>query len=250
MALVPRISPEYAEPWHLREWVEVLERCATRPVRAVCSVAIRHFKTETTLHGIAWLLIQDPTLQIILFTYDHERAEYLGRRTRQICEPIEGIGPARGFNKMTVWQNASGGGVMVMSAAQSKLGQNCDVLIFDDPLDEHGAYDQKVRDAVDMAIAHYTARCGRPGRHGSVCGIMSRWHPDDPAGRRFERSAVQWEQVTYPAIIDEGLETERAFAPDVMTLQDLKQRRAELREADPAERIWRAQYMNNPNPDA
>ena len=69
----------------------------------------------------------------------------------------------RGSNKKIAWSNESGGGVVAMSAGQSKLGYDCDVLIFDDPLDEHGAYDRTVRDAVDAAIAHYTARAGRPG---------------------------------------------------------------------------------------
>jgi predicted phage terminase large subunit-like protein len=79
---------------------------------------------------------------------------------------------------------------------------------------------------------------------------MSRWHPDDPAGRRMLRKAEKWRLIQHPAIIDEGLDSERAFAPNVMTLEDLKQRRAALAEVDPTERLWHAQFQNDPQPDA
>jgi len=266
---VPALSPEFRRPEHLSDWCGVIERMRTGGVRGICCVPIRHFKTETTLHGIAWLMCQDPKANHILFSYDHERAEYLGRRTRQLCEAA-GHGPERGSNKMTAWKNSSGGGVLTMSAKQSRLGQDCDNLFFDDPIDEHDAYDLRVRDEVDMAIAHYTARCGRPGKPGSVAGIMSRWHPDDPAGRRMIREAVRWEIISHAAVEEfcsvcglarpsvaprcagcgsTDTPTQRAFAPNVMTLEDLAQKRAELREADPAERIWYAQFQNDPKPD-
>ena len=243
---VPALSPEYQTPWHLEDWCSLIESCLGGGVRAMVSVPIRHGKTETTLHGIAWLMLRDPSIRIILFTFDYERAEYLGSRARQLCEAA-GVKMERGSNKKIAWSNESGGGVVAMSAGQSKLGYDCDVLIFDDPLDEHGAYDRTVRDAVDAAIAHYTARAGRPGRKGSVLGIMSRWHQDDPFGRRIKRDG--WTAITHPAITvgDDGLE--RAFAPGIMTIEDLYQRREELKQQDPGERIWRAQFMCDPSPD-
>jgi hypothetical protein len=247
---VPELSPEFQSPTHLWDYCAELEECGQgKRVRVICEATVRHFKTETTLHAIARMMCIDPTIRIILFTYDHERAEYLGRRTRQLCEAA-GCGAARGFDKIVVWQNRWNGGVMVMSAKQSKLGQDCDVLLFDDPIDEHDAFDQKVRDSVDVAIAHYTMRCGRPGRPGDVVGIMSRWHPDDPAGRRFSREASFWKKIHHEAIVDEGLPSEHAWAPNVMPLEDIKRRRAEMKEADPGERYWYGQWQNNPLPDA
>lgn len=246
---VPALSPEYHAPYHLADFCHVLERCLTEGVRALCSVPIRHFKTQTMLHGIAWLLLRDPTLRIILFTYDHKRAEWLGKRCRQLCDAC-GVGPAHGYDTIVSWQNDRGGGVNVMSAEQSKLGQDVDILLFDDPLNEQQAYKKEVRDAVDAAIAHYTARVGRPGRLGSVVGVASRWHIDDPIGRRLERDAVRWENIHHAAIESDESGNERAFAPNVMDLEDLRRRRAEWREADPSERGWYAQFQNDPKPDA
>lgn len=245
--LVPALSPEHSTPWHLGEWTSLIERAAREPIRALCAVPIRHYKTETTLAGIVWLLIQDPTLRIIFLTHSFEAAQARGKRLRQLARETN-VGPTRGWDTIAEWRNEQGGGVVVMSADQSKLGYDCHVLIFDDPIDEHGADDPKVREAVDSVISHYTARCMRRGKPGPVLGVMSRWHPDDPIGRRLQRRAVEWIYVHQPAIIDEGTEDERAFAPDVWDMPALKQMRAELAEKDPTERLWFAQLMGNPRP--
>jgi predicted phage terminase large subunit-like protein len=241
------MSPEHRAPYHLTEWCDLIQRAATEPVRALCALPIRHFKTETTLHGIVWLLLQDPTLRIIFLTHSFDAAQARGKRLRQLAEETT-VGPARGFNTITDWRNDAGGGVVAMSAEQSKLGYDCHVLVFDDPIDEHGSEDPKVREAVDATIAHYTARCMRRGKAGAVLGVMSRFHPDDPIGRRLQRKAVDWVYVHRSAILDEGEPTERAFAPDVWPLEALRAMRAELAEKDPTERIWWAQLQNEPKP--
>jgi predicted phage terminase large subunit-like protein len=246
--LIPRLSPDLASPDHLREWCDLIEQAATQPVRALCACPIRHYKTTTTLHGIVWLLLRDPTRRIILLTHSHERAQTLGKQLRQLAKETP-IGPSRGWDTIAEWRNDAGGGVVIMSAEQSKLGYDCHVLVFDDPIDELGWDDPIRRDAVDKTISHYTARCMRGGRPGPVIGVASRGHPDDPIGRRLSRDAVRWVYVHYPAIIDEGLATERAFAPDVWSLPALRSMRAELKEADPAERIWFSQLMGDPQPE-
>lgn len=249
------ISPEYQTPYHQADWCEQIEACLVGGVRALNSKPIRHHKTQTTIHGIAWLLLKDPSIRIIYMVADHEIANDRANIIRQTCETAAvtfgiDIGPERGQNVKTSWTNAYGGGVIAMSAKQSKLGQDVDVLIFDDPLSEHDAFDKKVRDAVDRAIVHYTARAGRTERRGSVLGIMSRWDPDDPIGRRIGRTAVEWDVKHAAAIILNEDGEERAFAPEVMPLEELHRRRAELKETDPSERLWYAQFQNDPLPDA
>jgi predicted phage terminase large subunit-like protein len=246
--LIPALSPDLRSPYHLREWCELIERAAAEPIRALCSCPIRHFKTTTSLHGIIWLLLKDPTRRIILLSHSHQRAQTLGKQLRQLAKETS-IGPARGWDTIDEWRNDVGGGVVIMSADQSKLGYDCGALFFDDPIDEMGWDDPRQRDAIDKTISHYTARCMNKGVPGPVLGVASRGHPDDPIGRRLSRSAVQWTYVHYPAILDEGTDRERAFAPDVWSLEALKAMRAELKESDPAERIWHAQLMGDPQPE-
>jgi predicted phage terminase large subunit-like protein len=244
---IPTLSPEFKPPFHLADWVRLIERAASEPVRGLCSIPIRHYKTETTLHGIVWLLKQDPTIRVIFLTHDHKAAEARGKRLRQLAKAA-GVGPERGYDTIVDWRNDEGGGVVVMSADQSKLGYDCHVLVFDDPLDERGAQDPKQREEVDATIVHYTARCMRAGKPGPVLGVMSRWHPDDPIGRRLQRAATRWDYFHGSAVLDEGTDHERAFAPEVWGLEELRKMRAELAEADPTERLWWAQFMNEPRP--
>jgi predicted phage terminase large subunit-like protein len=245
---IPKVEPEYTAPVHLKEWIEQFELARQgHPVRALCALPIRHWKTRTTLLGIVWLLVQDPTRRYLLLTHSFERARTLGKQTRRYAE-VARVGPTKGYNMIDNWSNLQGGGVLIMSAEQSRLGEDVHGVFFDDPLDEHGSMDPLRRDGVDETIAHYTARCQSHGKPGPVMGVMSRWHPDDPIGRRLLRTAATWTYIHKPAIVDEGLPTERAFAPHVWPLEALRQMRAELAEQDPTERIWHAQLQGDPRP--
>jgi predicted phage terminase large subunit-like protein len=249
LSFVPRLSPEFGEPKHLADWCALIERASKgEAVRALCSVPIRHFKSETTMHGIVWLLVQDPCMRILVLTHSFDRARTLGKRIRRLAE-IAGVGPVFGQNTIEDWSNDQGGGVVTMSAEQSKLGADVHLVFFDDPLDEHAMMDYPRRCAVDETISHYTARCMRKGKPGPVLGVMSRWHPDDPIGRRLLRDAVKWEYVHHPAVIEDPTTlTETAFAPDIWPLDELRKTRAELKEQDPTERIWWAQFQGEPKP--
>ena len=245
--LIPALTPHHRPPKHLAKWCELIEAASANAVRALCSIPIRHFKTETTVHGIIYLLLRHPTWRVIFLTHSAEAANKWGKRIRQLAEATD-VGPTRNWSTIAEWRNSEGGGVVVMSADQSKIGYDCDALIVDDPLDEHGADDPKVRESVDEAISMYTARCMKDGKRGPVLIVASRFHPDDPIGRRVLRTAVDWIYVNHAAIVDEGLPTERAFAPDVWPLDELRKVRAELYERDPSERIWWAQFQNDPKP--
>lgn len=250
LEFIPKLSPEFQRPDHLEDWIQQFELAARgHPVRALCALPIRHFKTETTLHGIVWLLRQDPTARYLFLTHSFDRSRAIGKRVRKLAEAA-GVGPIVGYNTIEQWRNEQGGGMVVMSAEQSRLGEDVHGVFFDDPLDEHASMDQASRDAVDETISHYTARCMRRGKPGPVMGVMSRWHPDDPIGRRLlrEHAALPWVYIHKPAIIDEGTEDERAFAPEVWGLDALKRMRAELAEQDPTERIWWSQLMGDPKP--
>lgn len=215
--------------------------------------------SETSFHGMAWLLARDPTIRILVMLRDHDLATERAKRIKEICEAV-GIETAKNHGVTASWKTPQGGGVTCMSAQQTRLGLDVDVLVFDDPLSEHDAADPKVREQVDRAIRHYTMRAGRPGRRGSVLGIMSPWHPDDPMGRRIARQTVEWNVIRSPAIRyfsaegievaeDKGYARREAFAPSVMDLAELDTRRAEEREADPTERLWYAQFQCDPKPD-
>jgi predicted phage terminase large subunit-like protein len=250
------LSPAYARPSHLEGWMGLVERARAEGVRGLCSVPVRHWKTWTTVHGIVWLLLKDPTRRIVFLTHSFEAAEKWGKEIRKLAEALDHrlgadgkIGPTRGWNKIVEWRNASDGGVVVMSADQSRIGYDCHVLVVDDPIDENGAKEPDKREEVDTNITFYTGRCIRNGVRGPVLIVASRFHPDDPIGRRIERKEVAWEYVHNQAITFDEKGGERAFAPHVMDLGALHSIRAELAESDPYERVWFSQFQNDPRPE-
>lgn len=237
---IPRCDPTFRPPFHLRAYVDLLERAPGGNLRAMVSVPIRHFKTWTTICGIAWWLLRDPTLRIIYMTYSLSRAEEVGKDIRETCRNM-GCGPDKGHDTIKAWRTPEGGGVTVMSADQSRLGTDCDILIWDDPIEgPTQADDARIRNTVNETIAFYTNRM-QVG--GSCIGIMSRFHPDDPIGRRTTRG---WQYVHHAAIERLGTDEERAFAPDIFPLDVIKARRLEMRIDDPNERTFWGQWQNEP----
>jgi hypothetical protein len=209
----------------------------------VCGVPIRHWKTCTLIAAIAQWLTDDPTLRIIYMTYSDKRATEVCKDIRDTCKRM-GVKVASGFDTIVAWRTVEGGGVTGMSAQQSRLGADVDILLWDDPFESGIEADKpEIRQTVDETIAHYTMRLSRGG---SCVGVMSRWHPDDAIGRRLRRTRETWEYVHARAIENEGTEDERAFAPEVRTLPELKQIRLALAEQDPSERLWWSQWMNEP----
>jgi predicted phage terminase large subunit-like protein len=247
LELIPALNPDWKSPYHLADWCELIERSLRGHIRAMCAVPFQHYKTTTTLVGVVWLLIRNPKLKIILLTHSHEKAKAMGKDLRKLWQAAGGTFP-KGFNTIDDWQTEEGGGCVVMSAEQSKLGYPCDLLLVDDPLDETEYMNRDVRDTVDRAIALYTARCAT--HLDSVLIVASRWSKDDPIGRRLDRHAVSWEYICHAGIIDYTLETERAFAPGVLSLEGHKQVQREWQEQDPSLKIWWAQMQNDPQPDA
>lgn len=238
---IPRCDSRYASPFHLQEFVSLLEQAPRANLRAMVSVPIRHHKTTTVLCAISWWLRRDPTLRVVYMTYSGKRAEEVGKDIRDLCTRM-GTKPMRGYDTITNWRCEEGGGVSCMSADQSKLGADVDVLIWDDPIAGPIEADKaEVRGVVDETIAFYTNRLSRGG---SCIGVMSRFHPDDPIGRRLTRKG--WAYFHNRAIENEGTLDERAFAPAVFSLEEIKAKREEMRETDPTERTFYSQWQNEP----
>lgn len=235
----------------------MFERMARKQsVRALCGIPIRHFKTLTAMHAIAWTLLLNPAFRWIYMTYGDLYAQTRGREIRALCKRL-GVAVQPGHGTVKEWRTTAGGGVYVMSAQSSGLGQDVDGLLVDDPFAGQESADRAAdRDRVDETVEFYTARLSRGG---STMVMMSRFHPDDAIGRRLQRQAVIWEYLHERAINSptatpeqdpDELPDARAFAPAVMTLEELRAKRASLRERDPAERVWWSQFQNQPRADS
>jgi hypothetical protein len=188
-----------------------------------------------------WLR-RDPALRVIYMTYSIGRATEMGKDIRDLCRRM-GCEVDRGRDTIASWRTPEGGGVDCMSAQQSRLGADVDVLVVDDPFESPEEADRlEVRDAVDATITHYTMRLSRGG---SCVVVMSPFHPDDAIGRRLHRTAETWTDILKRAVeVRDGVE--HALCPAVRTLDELHAIRAALAETDPNERLWWAQWQCEP----
>lgn len=245
--LIPALNQRWKSPYHLTDWCDLIEGSLRGGARAMVSVPFQHYKSTTTLCGVVWLLIRNPRLRVLVMTHSKAKAIAMGKELRELWK-MAGGEMRKGFDLIEDWQTAEGGGCIVMSAEQSKLGMAVDIVLVDDPLDENEYMLQDTRDRVDAAIALYTARAAT--HLNSVLIVASRWHPDDPIGRRVKRAAVQWLYICHAGIVDYQTPSARAFAPEVLSLEQHMQLQREWAELDPSLRSWWAQIQNNPLPDA
>lgn len=247
---IPAISPHMRRPEHLGDWARMIERTTEpvvdhKPIRGMCAYATRHWKTKATLHGVIQIVMRRPTWRVLLIANDNDRALWLGTQT-QVLRDRAGLKAKSGQDTKKIWATEQGGGVTVMSREQSAIGYDANVVIADDLLDENGFQDPLIRNQADEVLNFYASRAGGDGALGAVLLVMSRGDRDDPFGRRLGRKAADWGAFSAPAILDEGLSTERAFAPAVWSLDALKAKRAEMAEIDPALRTWHSQWMCDP----
>jgi hypothetical protein len=236
---IPRCDPRWGTGGVVPLLAPVLERVPRGSVRAVVACPVRHFKTSTIECAISWWLRKDPTLRVIYMAYSAARASEIGRDIRDVCRRM-GVTPVKDFDTIAQWRNDHGGGVSVMSAQQSRLGADVDILVIDDPFESAAECDKaEVRAAVDGTISHYTSRLSVGG---SCVLVMSPWRPDDALGVRKDRG---WEVVERSAIeVIDGVEI--ALDPNVRTVEQLHAIRKELQQEDPTERTWFSQWQCKP----
>src|SRR4051812_20644637 len=83
---IPRLSPNLESPQHLKRLTDVFERIARgESVRVVVDVPPRHAKTETLKHGVTWLQVQDPSLQVAYASYAGRISEKKSRSMRELA---------------------------------------------------------------------------------------------------------------------------------------------------------------------
>jgi phage terminase large subunit-like protein len=193
------------------------------------------------MHAIVKWFLRNPTLEVIYLSH---AARFSERNSREIRRLLLTGGHTfdPGHNTVAEHRSAAGGTFYAASADQEVIGRGADVVIADDPLAWNDRNIPDKRDFVDETLAFLTTRLNRGG---SVFVIMSRMHPDDPIGRRLEGRAHNWVHVQAPAILDEGLDTERALWPEERPLDHLKEIRRELQERGDT-RVWESQYQGRP----
>ena len=141
MDWIPWCNSSWRRPEHVRELVDMLERAPRGGLRALVALPIRHYKTCTVHAAIGLWLKRDPSLRVIYMTYSIARATEMGKDIRDLCKRM-GVRVQKDRDTIVSWRTEEGGGVDTMSAQQSRLGADVDVLVVDDPFESESECDR------------------------------------------------------------------------------------------------------------
>ena len=239
---IPSISVKYEIPEHLRPLIDLFERAARgEQVKAVVSMPPRHGKTETLIHGIAWNLAKNPSIQIAYLgaTADFTRSK--STQARKLAVKA-GVQISKETRKKSDWRTTSDqGGLWACGVGGQINGQGFNLIICDDPHKGRSeAESPTIRDKVsDWLKADALTRL-EPG--GSIIIVHTRWHPDDLIGRLLAQDN-DWENVHLPAINEQG----QALWPKQWPLAALLRQQDELGGPDGYD--WCSLYQGQPKPE-
>ena len=233
---VPRVSPAFTAPRHLAPLVELFERVERgEVVRACISVPPRHGKTETVLHGIAWLLARHPEWPIAYASYGAAIARSKSRAVRDYARAA-GVTLREDAAALSEWRTPQGGGLLATGVGGALTGFGAHVLVGDDLLkNRQDADSPQIREHHWGWVTSTAMTRVEPG--GSVFFVGTRWHRDDPIGRMERDTDVAWEVINLPALDV----AERPLWEARWSRAALLSRRAEVGEHD-----WQSLYQGHP----
>lgn len=236
---VPRITPQWMEPWHLRPVAELFNRAQYEPVRACVSVPPRHGKTELLLHAIGWWLSRRPATVLAYVTYSGDLAKSKSNRALALAKQ-SGITLDPSTQRADEWRTPYDGGVLATGIGGPLTGHGADVLIIDDPTkNREEAESPTVRRKVWEWFTSTALTRMEPGSSAIV--VHTRWHPDDLIGRldRGDADGSTWEYVNLPAVDEQGA----ALWPERWNEELLDIKRRDVGEYD-----WWSMFMGQPRP--
>jgi len=234
MGFIPRVSPRWDEPHHLAQIVAKLEGAQTAGLRLCVSVPPRHGKTELLLHAIGWMLLRDPTTEIMYLSYGSRFAQSKSARARDLAVRA-GVRLHEASRSKHEWLTTQGGGLRSAGVDSAITGFGAHVIIIDDIVKNRGDAESQLIRQRTWDFYTSTARTRlEPGGSIIVCG--TRWHTDDLIGKLLAEPELGFEEINLPAIDDDGA----PLWPERFTLDDL----ADIKAASAYD--WESLYQGQP----
>lgn len=234
------VSPMLRRPDHFHLFATKIELTRHEAVRCLFAAPPQHGKTMVTLHGLIWLIRQDPTKRHAYITYNLTRTRKAARLFRHLLTAA-GIGFSGTLNAVEF----EGGGQVIFTSIDAGLtGEPVDgVAIIDDPYSGPKHAESKARrEFVDDCFRQVIMTRVHP--KASVLILNTRWHPQDMTATLVEEG---WDFINLPAIAEEGDANEREVGeplfPEERPLKWLLKQKREV-----GEYAWAALYQGRPRP--
>lgn len=240
--------------WKLARHLHLINRkltdlAAGRIKRLMIFCPPRHGKSELcSKHLPAWYLGTFPDRRVMLASYSAEFASDWGLKARRLIEEhghLFGVRVSSDSAAKSNWTiDRHGGGMVTAGIGGPFTGRGCNLMVIDDPIkNNEDALSPTIRDKHwDWWLSTASTRL-EPS--GSVLLMMTRWHPDDLAGRLLKEHSAEWEVLSLPALAghDDPLHRQpgEALWPQQWPTHDLE--RIKLNQTA---YWWRAMYQQQP----
>lgn len=239
--------------------------------RLLINIAPRHTKSEFASWLLpSWFMGINPRAKVMQCMNTQDLAAGFGRRVRNtiskeaIATELKGLDPyhevfpnmdlAKDSGAASHWHDIAGGEYYGVGVGGKIAGRGADLMIIDDAHSEQEAKlaesSPEIFDQVYDWYVYGPRQRLQPG--GKIVVIQTRWSKRDLTGRLIRKmqeddSAVadRWKVIEFPAILDEGLPTERSLFPAYWPLQTLQATRAALPVS-----AWQSQYQQNPTSES
>ena len=210
--------PDWAIPdFHLDliQKLDLFERDQLGVDNLLVTMPPRHSKsTYSTVLFPSYYMARDPQRYVMSCSYNAELATGFGREIRQHVEsklttqafPDFQLNPK--FTAADSWRTESGGLYNAVGIGGTTSGRPTNLLIVDDPI--KAREDAESMTSRNKTWNYYTSALAtrlqptHDNRPAKQLIILTRWHPDDLAGRLMETADWQegrWEHINYQAII-------------------------------------------------
>lgn len=171
----------------------------------------RHGKSEiSTIHMPAWYMLRNPEKRVMVLSHSATLAQTFSRRTRAIVREhgpaLFGVELSDESASVDQWSLKGHHGMYIGAGVGTGItGQGSSLTIIDDPVKSaeeanSPTYRQRVWDWWTSTV--YT----RLEPDGAVIITLTRWHPDDLAGRilaEAQAGGEQWDVVRLPALAED-----------------------------------------------
>lgn len=224
--------------------------------RLIINIPPRYSKTElAVIDFVPWCLGKIPDCEFIHASYSATLAVKNSWSAKDLMEheaygeifdtKLASDSKAKGDWKTTeggiMYATGSGGTITGFGAGKHRPGFGGAIIIDDPHKPDEAASDVVRQGVIDWFQNTLESRCNSP--ETPIILIMQRLHQSDLAGWLLDGgNGEEWEHVCLPALIDEGLPTERALWPEKHTVADLKQRQLAN------EYVFSGQYQQTPTP--
>lgn len=215
--LARHLDPRYVRRRHTNLVGHAMAHLGTEYNRLLITLPPQCGKTYTAvIWGALWWLFRNPAHRVIVGSYGNQLAINRGKAVRKLVlahGQRYGVELERGSTQKADWQVTAGGGLKSVGRGAGIAGHPGDFALIDDPHSSRADADSlAMRDAVaDWYSADITSRMSP---FSPVVLIMTRWHPDDLAGRLVQQEGRvedggRWKVIHLPALADPG-----KFGPD------------------------------------